>query len=84
MKLCKDCVKCGNCGKPYSRMSNYAEECKDFQEKKITNFERIKAMSVDEFVNWVLVDSDDIARGYTDSFIGLKKYLESEVQENDT
>lgn len=46
--ICSQCKKCGECGKPYSSNSNYAERCKDFEKKKITNFERIKQMSVDE------------------------------------
>lgn len=82
MKLCKDCVKCGNCGKLYSRMSNYAEECKDFQEKKITNFERIKAMSVDEMANFLM---DFVTEALTNpKCIVVKNWLESEVQEYGT
>lgn len=46
--ICSQCKKCGECGKPYSANSNYAERCNDFEKKKITNFERIKNMSVED------------------------------------
>ncbi len=39
--------------KPYSSNSNYAERCKDFEKKKITNFERIKQMSVEDMANFL-------------------------------
>lgn len=45
----------------------------------MTNFEKIKAMSVEQFVDWVLFDAHNIARQYTQSTIGLTQWLESEV-----
>ncbi len=58
MKLCKQCKKCGKCKKPYSEMSNYAERCKEFEEIKQTNYDCIKAMSVDELAD-VIYDLPD-------------------------
>lgn len=54
--ICSQCKKCGECGKPYSANSNYAEKCKDFEKKKITNFERIKQMSVEELADMLTVE----------------------------
>lgn len=51
--ICSQCKKCGECGKPYSANSNYAEKCKDFEKKKITNFERIKQMSIEEMADYI-------------------------------
>lgn len=56
MKLCIQCKKCGECGKPYCAGSNYAERCKDFDEKKITNIEKIRQMSVDELADMLTVE----------------------------
>lgn len=53
MAICSQCKKCGECGKPYSLNSNYAERCKDFEEKKITNIEKIKNMGVDEMAEFL-------------------------------
>ena len=60
MKLCKQCKKCGKCKKPYSEMSNYAERCKEFEEIKQTNYDCIKAMSVDEMADVILNSNDEI------------------------
>ena len=46
--ICNHCNKCEKCGKPYSSNSTYAEICKDFEKKKMTNYEKIKQMSVEE------------------------------------
>lgn len=54
--ICSQCKKCGECSKPYSANSNYAEKCKDFEKKKITNFERIKQMSVEELADMLTVE----------------------------
>lgn len=96
MKLCKDCKRYGKCGRFYSSMSNYAEECKDFDEIKPTNFERIKAMSVEKMAEFlahistdcekfcVFVDENGDCIGCGGQCaIGIKQWLESEVQEDD-
>lgn len=44
----------------------------------MTNFEKIKAMSVEQFVEWVLFEAQSIARQYTQSTLGLAQWLESE------
>ena len=44
----------------------------------MTNFEKIKAMSIEQFVDWVLFEAHNIARQYTQSTIGLAQWLESE------
>lgn len=50
----------------------------------MTNFERIKAMNEKEFAQFVVYDAKEIYLGYTDSVLGLEKWLisESEVDEN--
>lgn len=55
MKLCKDCKNRGkkrNC-KFYSDMSDYAELCKDFEPKKQTNADRIRAMTDEELAELI-------------------------------
>ena len=50
MKTCNDCKNRGmkrRCDL-YTSMSTYAEKCKDFEEKKQTNADRIRSMSDDE------------------------------------
>lgn len=43
--------------KYYTGMSNYAEKCKDFEEKKRTNANKIRSMSDEELAE--LLDSVD-------------------------
>lgn len=55
MKLCGHCK---NRGKKricdfYTIVSNYAEKCKDFEEKKQTNADRIRAMSDEELAEFL-------------------------------
>ncbi len=90
--ICSQCQKCGKCGKPYSSNSNYAERCKDFQKKKITNFEKIKSMTIDEMTEQLFfifacdngcpvkkdINYDCL---FTGCKIGIKKWLESEAVE---
>lgn len=55
MKLCKDCRNRGkkrNC-KFYSSTSNYAEQCKDFKEIRLTNADRIRTMSDEELAHLI-------------------------------
>ena len=52
MILCKQCKKCEKCCKPYSPNSNYAEVCEDFEKKKMTNYEKIKQMSIDDMARF--------------------------------
>lgn len=44
-----------------------------------TQFDQLKDMSVEQFVEWVLYDAPMIARQYTHSEYGLKQWLEREV-----
>ena len=93
MKLCKQCKKCGKCKKPYSELSTYAERCKQFEEIKQTNYDRIKAMSVEEMAEFICSIYDDNGETYTaDKNIEwdtipdydeykIKEWLESEVSE---
>ena len=85
MLLCKECKKCGMCGKPYGQNSNYAEKCKDFEKKKMTKFERLKSLTLDEFVDEILlnVPDDNDTRFIFGSWKNKKEiisYLESEVE----
>ena len=56
MKLCNDCKNLGK--KPqckyYGIGSNHAERCKDYEESKQTNADRIRAMSDEELAEWIL------------------------------
>ena len=45
----------------------------------MTNFEKVKAMSIEQFVDWVLFEAPHIARQYTQSTTGLAQWLKSEV-----
>lgn len=49
----------------------------------MTNFERIKAMDVEQFVEWVLFEAHLIARQYTQSTLGLAQWLEREVEDDE-
>lgn len=95
MKLCMQCKKCGECGKPYSASSNYAEKCKDFEKRKITNFENIKKMGFDELADMLVVEIVGLqpcklfqALPTEKTYIikstavqDVKRWLESEVEE---
>ena len=50
MKLCGNCKNRGKKSRCdlYTEVSNYAEKCKDFEEKKPTNADRIRSMSDEE------------------------------------
>ena len=47
----------------------------------MTNFEKIKTMSVEKFVEWVIFEAPSICRQYTQSTTGLAQWLESEGAE---
>lgn len=85
--ICCQCKKCGECGKPYSSNSTYAEICKDFEKKKMTNFEKIKSMSVDEMAECILdefriaCDNCECRNNYNDCKFCIQSYLKSEVVE---
>lgn len=55
MKLCRECKNRGKKSrcKYYTEISNYAEECKDFEEKKQTNADRIRSMSDEELAKLI-------------------------------
>lgn len=85
MILCKECKKCGKCGKPYSENSNYAEQCKDFEKKKLTVFAKIKQMNIDEMVDFFikerLCDAMDICTDRNECKGCFKEMLEREAEE---
>lgn len=97
MKLCKHCKKYNICdiGKHlYGSNSSYAEKCKDFQQKQMTNFEHIKAMNITEmaaFIGFFNQEEDicSLSNKNTDEDYCrchncaecAKKYLESEAAE---
>ena len=93
MKLCKDCKNHGSCKKPYSSNSNYAERCKNFDKKHITNFEKIKKMSIEEMAQsdmeiftcpYTLVDETYgfMCKEFNDDCTScIKHWLESEAEE---
>lgn len=43
----------------HTEYKNYAEKCKDSKPSVITNFERIKNMTIDEFVDEILINVPD-------------------------
>ena len=54
----KFCRQCKNRGKKrrceyYTAISNYAEKCKDFEEKKQTNADRIRQFSDEELADFI-------------------------------
>ena len=49
----------------------------------MTNYDRIKSMSVEEFANFVLYESHNIYSQYTNSLTGFQQWLLQEVSEND-
>ena len=94
MKICNNCKNRGmkrRCDL-YTSMSTYAEKCKDFEEKKQTNADRIRSFSDEEFAEFL----EKILRGNRDE-IGINcgnskceewkctecisKWLQSEVEE---
>lgn len=91
MKLCGHCK---NRGKKricdfYTIVSNYAEKCKDFEEKKQTNADRIRAMSDEELLDFIcsIETYDDgtvkIIEGGSAlcSVTDVENWLQSEVEE---
>lgn len=91
--MCKDCKKVGKCGKPYVEISTYAERCPLFDAKKPTNYELIKAMSVEDmaynFVNHFDCNLCSEYNLYSDKkcdkncVLHFKEWLESEVQNDE-
>lgn len=60
MKLCGQCKnreKKRRC-EYYTAISNYAEKCKDFEEKKQTNADRIREMSDEELAEFLPIVLD--------------------------
>ena len=90
--ICRQCKKCGECGKPYGSNSTYAEICKDFEKKKMTNFEKIKAMTINEMARSTIpffqcpydtpYNGCEMGKQFDDDCIKCTKHwLESEVEE---
>lgn len=61
MKLCGQCKNRGKESRCeyYTKVSNYAEICKDFEEKKKTNGEHIRSMSDGELAEFILNNCDN-------------------------
>ena len=76
--ICNQCNKCEKCGKPYSSNSTYAEICKDFEKKKMTYYERIKSMTIEELANLIIMIVL-LYGGKTPT--NVKEWLESEAVE---
>ena len=55
MKLCGQCKNRGKKSRCeyYTAVSNYAEKCKDFEEKKHTNADRIRSFSDEELADYI-------------------------------
>lgn len=55
MKICNNCKNRGKKRRCdlYTSMSTYAEICKDFEEKKQTNADRIRSMNDAELAEWL-------------------------------
>lgn len=81
---------------PIFRMKQWLEHTSNIENKvrkAKTNFDRIKAMSVEEMVDYIVYNLNpclycvyrekDHSNGY-DCYDGVRKYLESEVQEDET
>ncbi len=89
MTNCKECAKRNSCTKPLSTTGDY-KNCADFAQKKMTRFERIKQMSVEEMAEWigdVNWSSDCITCCYSledcggvDCSGGIKQWLMQEVE----
>ena len=83
MKLCGHCK---NRGKKricdfYTVVSNYAEKCKDFEEKKQTNADRIRSMSDEELAEWLTSITDDAqSDAMTKCNYQWSEWLQSEVE----
>lgn len=75
MKICNNCKNRGKKRRCdlYTSMSTYAEICKDFEEKKQTNADRIRSMSDEELAEFIEQISTDSME--TISF-GTKEYKE--------
>lgn len=74
---------CDRCKKQYGCLRSRYEvvlECKHYS--PITNFDRIKAMSVEEMAEDLTKLFYEVA-SYTNAKDYIKQYLESEVQEDD-
>lgn len=93
MKLCKDCKNRGkkrNC-ELYTSTSNYAERCKDFEQQKQTNADRIRSMSDEELAEFLdVIEQDgiqsqctvpcDVCTEKTECANCWKDWLQSEVE----
>ena len=60
MKTCNDCKNRGKKRRCdlYTSMSTYAEKCKDFEEKKQTNADRIRSMGDEDLTKIIMCPYD--------------------------
>ena len=88
MKICNNCKNRGmkrRCDL-YTSMSTYAEKCKDFEEKKQTNADRIRSMSDEELALFLCnihePDEDTIVIDDKEFFAETEilEWLQSEVE----
>lgn len=96
MKICGKCRHYGKCDKKDTHCynSNYAEQCGNFELPPITNYERIKQMSVEELARFINTVENSPCYACMDKGCngdssnankcvdGIKKWLESEAAEN--
>ena len=89
MKICNNCKNRGRKRRCdlYTSMSTYAEKCKDFEEKKQTNADRIRSMSDEELALFLCnihePDEDTIVIDDKEFFAETEilEWLQSEVEE---
>ncbi len=71
-KPCSNCITKGE-GEP-----SYWEASENY--KPMTNADRIRAMTDEELAEWALYKAPEIGRGYTDSYLGLIKWLQQPAE----
>lgn len=69
MKVCNECSKYINCTRNHTAGSNYAEVCLEFDGKRISNFEHIKQMDIDELAELLatIMNSESCPEGDSSS-----------------
>lgn len=89
MKTCNDCRNRGKKRRCdlYTSMSTYAEKCKDFEEKKQTNADRIRSFSDEELAMNMMCPNEsglgEIECEKSDNcncYACILKWLQSEVE----
>lgn len=90
MKICNNCKNRGKKRRCdlYTSMSTYAEKCKDFEEKKQTNADRIRSFSDEELaMNMMCPNENGLGEIECDKsdncncYACILKWLQQEVEE---